>query len=329
MNRLSIPSISLLVVAACATTSTVRDVEPPMPASGNAYEAAAKVELPKTPPEEHTGLHNVYHLSDNIVSGSEPEGDAALRRLSEMGIKTILSVDGKAPDHEIAAKYGMRYVHVPIRYRGIEPDEQVAIAKTFRELEGPFYVHCFHGKHRGPAAAAIGRVVLDGAPREQAIAEMRQWCGTSSKYEGLYATIAYDELPSEAETRASDFDFSPAHRLSGFRNAMIALPRSWDTVEALSKRGWRPDPSHPDANARNEAAKSAEIFAQARAMADIADRPQDFHEWLAESEQEANRLAELLARFERGDAAAGEEAKQVTKHIKQLCTACHTAYRND
>ena len=71
--------------------------------------------------------------------------------------------------------------------------------KTFRELDGPFYVHCFHGKHRGPAAAAaLGRIAVDGVPREQAIAEMRQWCGTSEKYEGLYRTIA-EVLRPDAE----------------------------------------------------------------------------------------------------------------------------------
>ena len=48
---------------------------------------------------------------------------------------------------------------------GINEDEIAMIAKTFREVEGPFYVHCYHGKHRGPAAAAIGRVALDGLGR--------------------------------------------------------------------------------------------------------------------------------------------------------------------
>ena len=45
-----------------------------------------------------------------------------MRLIADMGVKTILSVDGKIPDAEEAAKYGIRYVHVPIRYGGITND---------------------------------------------------------------------------------------------------------------------------------------------------------------------------------------------------------------
>jgi protein tyrosine phosphatase (PTP) superfamily phosphohydrolase (DUF442 family) len=208
-----------------------QDVPAPIQVTSSAYEAAAVSQLPEQAPIEYPGLHHLFWLSDDILSGAEPEGDVALEKLAEMGIKTILSVDGKAPDAETAKKLGMRYVHVPIRYRGIEQDELLKIAKTFRELEGPFYVHCYHGVHRGPAAAAVGRVVLDGAPREQAIAEMRQYCGTSSKYEGLYGAIAFGQLPSAEETQAYPFGFEAQHQFRGFRHAMVDLARSWDLIK--------------------------------------------------------------------------------------------------
>jgi protein tyrosine phosphatase (PTP) superfamily phosphohydrolase (DUF442 family) len=328
--KFSIPTLSVLLVlvGACATGSSGSTVQPALPMSGSAYDAALRVELPQAAPEESPGLHNVFRLSDNIVSGSEPEGEAALQKIAAMGVKTVLSVDGKAPDHDIAAKYGLRYVHVPIRYRGIEPDEIQAIAKTFQELEGPFYVHCFHGKHRGPAAAAVGRVVLDGATRDQAIAEMRQWCGTSSKYEGLYATIAFGDLPSAAESAAYQFDFAPVHTFRGFRSAMVDLARSWDTVEALSKREWAPDPSHPDASARNEAAKMVDIYEQSAAMDECRSAADDFRGWLDASLTSSKRLADALRAFEQGDKAAGEAAKQEVASLKKLCSSCHGTYRN-
>ncbi|MGA0058120.1 MAG: hypothetical protein ACO3RU_00890 [Planctomycetota bacterium] len=325
-----IPTLSalLVLVGACATGSTGGPVQPALPAAGSAYDAALRVELPEVAPEESPGLHNVFRLSDNIVSGSEPEGEEALQKIAAMGVKTVLSVDGKAPDHEMAAKYGLRYVHVPIRYRGIEQDEIQAIAKTFQELEGPFYVHCFHGKHRGPAAAAVGRVVLDGAPRDQAIAEMRQWCGTSSKYEGLYATIAFGDLPSAAESADYAFDFAPVHAFSGFRHAMVDLARSWDTVEALSKREWAPDPSHPDASARNEAAKMVDIYEQSVGMDECRSAADEFRSWLDESLAASKRLAEALRSFEQGDQAGSDVAKQEVAVLKKLCANCHGAYRN-
>ena len=33
-----------------------------------------------------------------------------------------------------------------------------------------------------------------------ALAEMRQWCGTSPKYEGLYAVVASGAIPAAGET---------------------------------------------------------------------------------------------------------------------------------
>ena len=141
--------------------------EPMAEGTGTAYEAAALLRLPETPPENHPALHNVYALSENIISGGEPENEEAFRILQDMGVRTILSVDGKVPDAALAERYGMKYVHVPIQYKGITAAEVAQITKTFREQEGPFYVHCFHGKHRGPAAAAqLGRLVLDGIARE-------------------------------------------------------------------------------------------------------------------------------------------------------------------
>src|SRR5690606_22494127 len=205
--------LSLGALVACATSGKNGTQGPPPPPplkiEGSAYEAAAVVRLPDAMAAEGSGLHYVYHLRPNVISGSEPHGDDPLAELARMGVKTVLSVDGQAPDHQTAAKYGLRYVHIPIQYKGITQEEMLKIAKTFREAEGPFYVHCFHGKHRGPAAAAIGRILLDGAPREVAAAEMRQWCGTGAEYDGLYRAVLTQELPDADATARLDYDMPP------------------------------------------------------------------------------------------------------------------------
>lgn len=100
--------------------------------------------LPAREPTGTSDLHNLFERSANVISGSEPHGD------------------------------GMRCVHIPTAYKGLTSEEVEQLAKTYRECEAPFDTHCFHGKYRGPAAAEIGRIVLDGISREQAIAEMRQ-----------------------------------------------------------------------------------------------------------------------------------------------------------
>jgi protein tyrosine phosphatase (PTP) superfamily phosphohydrolase (DUF442 family) len=307
-------------------------VPEPLLLEDTAFAAAGQAPLPEREADERPGLHNLYWLSDDILSGSEPEGQVALEELAELGIKTILSVDGKAPEHEAAAALGLRYVHVPIRYNGIEETEVLAIAKTFRELEGPFYVHCFHGKHRGPSAAAIGRVVLDGAGRDTAIGEMRQYCGTSEKYEGLYRTIATGDLPSPEETAAFEFDFPAEFRVEGLRQSMVELPRSFDLLVDLSKRDWAPKADHPDANARNEAAKLEELFSQLATTSEVLAAPTDFRTHVDESRVHAKDLVEALTRFGASEGAEREAANELAKEalgaVKARCTACHRDYRN-
>ena len=44
-----------------------------------------------------------------------------------------------------------------IGYDEIPADAQKAIFKVMKDLKGPYYFHCHHGQHRGPAAAAMRR----------------------------------------------------------------------------------------------------------------------------------------------------------------------------
>ena len=299
----------------------------------SAYALAAKRLLPERGAMDFSSLHNVFVLSDQVISGSEPLDETAFAQLQQFGVRTLLSVDGKVPDAEMAARFGMRYVHVPIQYTGIEEHEQLEIAKTFRELEGPFFVHCFHGKHRGPAAAALGRLVLDGAEREIVLAEMRQWCGTSSNYEGLYRTIAECEVPSEDETRALEWDFPAAHALGGFRAMMSAAPRMEDHLELLADRDWQLDPEHPDIDAVQEATQLADAFQQSMEMDEVRAEPEHFRDLLARSTERSVDLRDALIAMRAAaepDAAAqqGELAQEAFTDVQQLCVDCHRAYRN-
>src|SRR3712207_7739670 len=61
---------------------------------------------------------------------------------------TVISVDGARPDVELARKYGLRYVHLPIGYDDVTENEGRAIAKAITELPGPFYIHCHHGDRK-------------------------------------------------------------------------------------------------------------------------------------------------------------------------------------
>ena len=97
-------------------------------------------------------------MTERLYSGSEPHGEEGIASLKELGVKTIVSVDGAKPAVETARKYGMRYVHIPIGYDGVPEEAGQSLARLMREAETPIYVHCHHGKHRGPAAVAVACV---------------------------------------------------------------------------------------------------------------------------------------------------------------------------
>jgi protein tyrosine phosphatase (PTP) superfamily phosphohydrolase (DUF442 family) len=334
-RRAAALTLSLLVVIAAGCAGAT-DPEAPLDYEGTAYELAGAEPLDESPPQELPGLHNVYRLSEQIISGSEPQGEDAFAHLAGMGVKTILSVDGKQPDADAAAEHGLRYVHIPIEYKGIADGELAAITKTFRELEGPFYVHCFHGRHRGPAAAAVGRVVVDGASRKTALAEMRQWCGTAEEYEGLYATVASAPLPDPAATAALDFDFPVAHTLEGVRGVMIPVPRAHDNLKALAKHGWAIDPEHPDVDPLNEAEILAELFDALQAQPDATDKPDDYQGFMQDARRSTDELIDALRTGRAGlsphDALEGEareRADAAMAGIKASCKSCHAGYRDN
>ncbi|MFN9972733.1 MAG: hypothetical protein ACK58T_22875, partial [Phycisphaerae bacterium] len=56
-------------------------------------------------------LPNAVRVHDKVVSGGLPEGEEGFRSLKQLGIQTVISVDGAAPDLAMARKYGLRYIH--------------------------------------------------------------------------------------------------------------------------------------------------------------------------------------------------------------------------
>ncbi len=115
--------------------------------------------------------------------------------LAKLGVKTIVSVDGIAPNVEAAKKYGMRYVHVPIGYDGIDESAQALLTRVATDIKGTIYIHCHHGKHRGPAAAAIVCRVDDGRPAEAAMIILEK-AGTGKEYPGLWRDVEQFTKPT-------------------------------------------------------------------------------------------------------------------------------------
>ncbi|MCK6459080.1 MAG: hypothetical protein L6Q95_04215, partial [Planctomycetes bacterium] len=172
------------------------------------------------------GLHRHRRWSERIGQGAQPEGEEAFKNLQALGYTTVLSVDGAIPEVDLAAKYGLTYAHVPIGYDGVAREEQLQIIKAVKEAPGPVYVHCHHGKHRGPAAAMIAREALDGLSCDDAVKAL-ELSETGKEYEGLYRDVREFKKPTDAEIAAAPKP--PASvKPAGVRASMVDVDKRFD-----------------------------------------------------------------------------------------------------
>ena len=172
---------------------------------------------------------NYLRINDSLYSGGSPEEDH-FAFLKSQGIKSIICVDGLEPNLNAAKKHGLAYRHVPIEYSTITLEEQKQLTKAFDELDKPVYIHCHHGKHRGPASAAV---ILKNhfEWKNEKLVKMMENAGTSKNYSGLYKVISTsNKLPKKDWQK---IDVPEVARVSPLANTMAKLDRHWVKLEEL------------------------------------------------------------------------------------------------
>ncbi|MDA7627287.1 hypothetical protein N8843_01490, partial [Verrucomicrobia bacterium] len=89
---------------------------------------------------------------------------------------------------QLARIFGMNYVHIPIGYDGVNEDQSRSLVRVAREAKRPIYVHCHHGRHRGPTAAAL-ICLEEGAVTVNRALSLMNKSGTSKDYAGLWESM--------------------------------------------------------------------------------------------------------------------------------------------
>ncbi len=269
-------------------------------------------------PVDFPSLHNVVRLSEKLYSGGVPEGADGFEALRRLGIRTIITVDGAPPDVELARARGMRYVHIPFGYDACPSPVANVLVKAVRELPGPVFIHCHHGKHRSPAAAAMVRIALDGISNEQAVREMER-AGTGKNYTGLYADVRTYRPPTPAQLDALKVTYREVAPTEPMVDAMVRIEVRFDRLIKLQKRDWKPQPGEDPAH---EALQLQELFTELNRTQEVRRKPDDFRRWVAEGEQAGKSLETSLRN---GDAnRAGVSLGQLAVG----CGSCHARYRN-
>jgi protein tyrosine phosphatase (PTP) superfamily phosphohydrolase (DUF442 family) len=271
-------------------------------------------------PIQAGGLHNVFRLSDKLYSGSGPETEADFRALEKLGVKTVISVDGARPDVETAKKCGLRYIHLPIGYDGMTRERALQLAKAVQDSPGPVYLHCHHGKHRGPAAAAAVMLCLDERCTVEQAEAFLKMAGTDPAYKGLVGLPRSLVRPSAAELGSVKGDFPETAPVADLTRLMVEIDTRFDHLKLAHKAGWKAPADHPDLDPPHEARMLLEQYREAARLK--SERPAEFQQWLTEAADHAAALEKELR------SGVGKQSEELLGKVRADCTRCHAKYRD-
>ena len=314
MTAVIVSTVALL----CSPRATAQNAEP---------RTAQPPSLEAQKPSDAPGLHNVVAYGPSCWSGSLPEGDAGFASLQSWGVRTVISVDGAVPEVARAARFGLRYVHLPIGYDGFDDARKLELVRAVRDLPGPIYIHCHHGKHRSAGAAAAVAASLGWMSPQAAVARMKV-SGTSEGYPGLYRCAATAQVLAAALIDTAPAQWPAVTRPSGMVESMVAIDDAMERIKVVEKAGWKVPATHPDLA---PAADAGAIADHLRLLGQDG-RPRDdaalaaFAAILATSLSAAEKLESDLA----VETAADRPARLTAdlKSLRATCTACHAAHRD-
>lgn len=271
---------------------------------------------------EHA-LPNAQWVTRKVISGGSPVGEEGFAALSRLGVKTVLSVDGAAPEVGLAHRGGLTYVHLPHGYDGVPKNRTVELAKAVRDLPGPIYIHCHHGKHRSPAAAAVACVGAGLLPAHDALAVLTS-AGTSPYYRGLYQSAQGSAPVDEEKLSAAPCDFPETAKAPPLVDLMVVIERTHDHLLQIEQAGWKSPAEHPDLDPAHEALLLRELYTEPRRTIDHSERSSVFWKAVAHSESLARRLEEVL----RQPSPSPQSASAALAAVNADCKTCHATHRD-
>ncbi len=274
-------------------------------------------------------LPNLVWIHPRVLSGGLPEGEAAFSELAQLGVKTIITVDGAPPAVATAKQFGLRYVHLPHGYDGIPDNRVVELAKAVQELDGLIYIHCHHGKHRSPAAASVACVSAGLIPAEQAVAVL-QVAGTSANYRGLFRSAAQAKPISTKTLHELEVEFREVSEIPPLAEAMVDLEHVHDQFLRLSKAGWLAPDNQVAVDVAHQALLLREQFSELLRSESIRHQGDEFRELLQDSQQAAIALENALRDWKpiSGGQPPAEFERYATR-IADNCKKCHVKVRDN
>jgi rhodanese-related sulfurtransferase len=274
-------------------------------------------------------LPNAMRVHPKVISGGLPNGDDGFRELASLNVKTVISVDGTKPAVSLARKYGIRYVHLPHSYDGIPARRIAELAKSVRDLEGPIYIHCHHGKHRSPAAAAAACVAAGFIPSIHAKSVLVTG-GTSESYRGLFQSVETASRIDDVTLNQLVVEFPEVADVPQMAESMVQIEGIHDRLKVLTEARWNAMDIESRAEVVHDALLLREQFAELLRMPDVLsgpdDRKQGFEDARVDSENLETQLRSLNLRA--ATAASFSDTSRTLKRITTGCRVCHEEFRD-
>lgn len=260
------------------------------------------------------GMHNIFAIGKSVFSGSQPEGLAAFEALSAMGVGVVVSVDGSVPDVAAARRAGLQYIHIPIGYDGIHRTEQLALSRVLAEnSDSPIFVHCHHGRHRGPAAVAVAcrmNKLLDEAAARSLLEQAR----TGKEYAGLWESVRTCQAVRPGETL-------PPLKESVTPPEVVAMMKQIEEQFDTARR------SAVDAKTRASETRTADFVAATAVLSQLyreTARLPDARSCAADLIAAANDTPPVGERQFSSDTTSDWISR-----MEKRCTACHQKHRDN
>lgn len=148
------------------------------------------------------GLHMLGRVHAGLYRGGSPAGEDGYASLRGLGIKTIITLRPGGGEPELAARFGMRQISIPMfPERPPTPGQQEKFLALLSDTGlWPLYVHCARGRDRTGVMLALYRVRVDDWSRAAAIAEMERFGHSHREYPALEDFIS--ALPEDGHAES-------------------------------------------------------------------------------------------------------------------------------
>ena len=277
-----------------------------------------------TTPAVYDGIEQVVAYKNWLFSGSKPTGYAGFNSLHTLNVRTIICVDGTSPNLKIPELYGMKTIHIPLKYE--LPSEQqiidLATAVLIGKNRGNTYIHCHHGRHRSAAAATAALLALQLSTSKELELRM-QVSETSKMYSGLWAILLTTTVVNPELCRINEPSLTSNVIPEGIVEQMTEMEFAYDNVIKLQKNNWKPIEHHPDLSPASEVGAIVESLRILQKSKLDKNYPLDFYEKLTRSLLSAVALENSLVTTK----IQIDSINLQLNALERTCIACHAVYR--